>query len=366
MGIFDPMNVLWLVSWFPNRTNHSEGDFIERHAKAVAPYVNQLSIISVTKDVSMKPGAVDIQHRLENNLMIYQVYYGPGRYGNFFEKIFSFRKYMALQQQVFERLLKERAVPDLVHVQVCMKAGLFALKLKAKYRIPFLVTEHWSGYLRGSIASIYESSKIYRAFSKKILKGAAKILTVSKVLGDSIHQHFLKINFTVLPNVVDTQIFYPVPRQGAETLRLIHASGLGEEKNVTAIIRALAIWKEKGGVFQMEIFGSPRPPIAQLAMTLGLSTEVKFFPEVPQAELAQSMRAADALVLYSRYETFGCVVIEANACGIPVIVSDLPVFHELLEENFNGLFVKGDDPNELAEKFALFERIKNGLRLYCI
>ena len=61
------------------------------------------------------------------------------------------------------------------------------------------------------------------------------------------------------------------------------------------------------------------------------------------------MQQADALVLYSRFETFGCVLIEANACGIPVLVSDIEVFHELVENQVNGVFVRGDDPRALAD-----------------
>jgi glycosyltransferase involved in cell wall biosynthesis len=54
--------------------------------------------------------------------------------------------------------------------------------------------------------------------------------------------------------------------------------------------------------------------------------------------------------LYSSYETFGCVIIEANACGIPVIVSDIPVFHETVTEGINGTFAKKNNPQALAEK----------------
>ena len=86
---------------------------------------------------------------------------------------------------------------------------------------------------------------------------------------------------------------------------------------------------------------------------------VIFHGEVPQAILAGAIQQADALVLYSRYETFGCVLIEANACGVPVIVSDLPVFHETITENINGLFVKGDSPVALANAFEYFYLHKN-------
>jgi glycosyltransferase involved in cell wall biosynthesis len=60
------------------------------------------------------------------------------------------------------------------------------------------------------------------------------------------------------------------------------------------------------------------------------------------------MRDSDALILYSRYETFGCVIIEANASGIPVIVPDIKVMHELVSED-NGMLIKPNDAEALAE-----------------
>ncbi len=92
---------------------------------------------------------------------------------------------------------------------------------------------------------------------------------------------------------------------------------------------------------------------------LGLQQQVLLKGEVPQEELAKSIQQCDALVLYSRFETFGCVLIEANACGVPVIVSDLDVFHEIVEEGVNGVFAKGEDPEILAEKIKEFVAKKN-------
>jgi glycosyltransferase involved in cell wall biosynthesis len=66
------------------------------------------------------------------------------------------------------------------------------------------------------------------------------------------------------------------------------------------------------------------------------------------------MRKADALVLYSRFESFGCVNIEAMACGLPVIVSDLPVFREYLQDGITAFFASGENPEQLAATLYTF------------
>ena len=109
----------------------------------------------------------------------------------------------------------------------------------------------------------------------------------------------------------------------------------------------------------MRLYGPVREELRSLVNNCGLSEFVFFKGEVPQEELAKDLQQSDALVLYSRYETFGCVLIEANACGVPVIVSELAVFHELLQENINGVFVEGDRPDALAEAFSAFSQHKD-------
>ena len=69
------------------------------------------------------------------------------------------------------------------------------------------------------------------------------------------------------------------------------------------------------------------------------------------------MQQSDVFVLFTRYETFGCVIIEANACGLPIIVSELEVTREIVSENINGLFVKSEDIADLANKILYM--IKN-------
>ena len=59
-------------------------------------------------------------------------------------------------------------------------------------------------------------------------------------------------------------------------------------------------------------------------------------------------QAADAFVFPSTKEGFGLAVLEAQASGLPVVVSDLPVFREFLADGESALFAPGDDPRALA------------------
>jgi glycosyltransferase involved in cell wall biosynthesis len=86
----------------------------------------------------------------------------------------------------------------------------------------------------------------------------------------------------------------------------------------------------------------------------GVSQLMKFHGEIEHQHLSAMLRKSDALILYSRYETFGCVYVEAMASGVPVISSDIPVAHEIIRENFSGYFTEGENPEKLAEKMEWF------------
>jgi glycosyltransferase involved in cell wall biosynthesis len=66
--------------------------------------------------------------------------------------------------------------------------------------------------------------------------------------------------------------------------------------------------------------------------------------------VAEVMKQSDVFVFFTRFETFGCVIIEANACGVPVIVTSLEVTKELIHDGFNGVLVENENVAELSVK----------------
>jgi glycosyltransferase involved in cell wall biosynthesis len=344
------MRALWLASWYPNRLSPYNGDFIKRHAAAVSKqediqviYVVRDEKGELTKEVlieNMSDGAL-------NETIIY--YYSSPKMFRFFDKLSSEKKYRRLFKQAVESYITKKGKPQLVHVHVGMKAGVIALWLKRTKRIPYVLTEHWSGFLAEAKEKLKDIPFYFRSIWSKIINEAAGCSAVSHHLASAIKTIFLGIDPVVIPNVVDTRIFFPAPRTTTGH-HFIHISGLDELKNPGEILKAFGIVCQTHPSAQLEIFGSVKQDIVALASEYGLQNNVSFHPEVPQSLLAVQINNADALILYSSYETFGCVVIEANACGVPVIVSDIPVFHETVKEGENGYFVTPHSPEALAER----------------
>lgn len=345
--------ILWLASWYPNRLEPLTGDFIERHAKAASLH-NSIAVIHVLRDhLNVTPGKVFKEKRIYNsNCEATIIYYKPPVYkikwaGRVMSALIFLRYFIA----EVNLHISQNGKPRLIHVHVSQKAGLVALWFKWFYKIRFVITEHWSGFCPGAHPGFDEQNLVSRLCWRVIMKQALRCSTVSEYLGISLKSRLKKFEYFIIPNVVDTAMFRPAALAKQEIFRFIHISSLNYQKNAGEIIKAIEILSTNTQrKFEVGIYGPKRPELITMIEKLNMTNTIVFKGELSHSALAADLKQYDALILYSLYETFGCVIIEANACGLPVIVSDIPVFHENVVENMTGIFVPLHQPSLLAAK----------------
>lgn len=327
------------------------GDFIKRHAEAVSLF-EDITVIHVVRDTAGQiTKSVHTETKKQNNLtevIIY--YYVPSKQIEIIEKIVSFRKYKSVYKTAVTNHINENGKPDLVHVHMGMQPATVALWLNKNLHVPIIVTEHWTGFLKEAIERFSLLPFYVRRQWEKLIKKAASVSVVSEYLGKGITHLFSSANIKVFPNVVNEGVFKYSSKKQNENPVFLHVSGLDDFKNPLIILEAFKMFHIEYPGAVMNIVGSTRMEIVEKVAEMNLQDAVFFYPEMPQSELCEYMRRADALILYSKYETFGCVIIEANACGTPVIVSDMPVFHETVTEGMNGVFAGREDAQLLSEK----------------
>ena len=346
------MKILWLASWYPNPQDPFEGDFTQRHARAASLH-NDIYVIYVTPDKAGRvTNNIKEETRQDQRLTEHITYFKAS--SSLFGRVSAFLKWRKFFKEAIIKYINQQGRPDLVHLHVGVRAGLLALWMKKKYDIPFVLTEHWAGFSLEAKENFASLPFYVRVLWKRAVKGAIAISSVSRYLGELLKKQFGISDYTLIPNVVDTRVFYPVNTKSSNDTRFIHISTLGHQKNPEAMLQAFELVKKTHTNFHVDIFGPTNKSLLKLVDELQLEQHVYFHQEIPQPQLATFMAQADALILYSRYESFGCVIIEANACGIPVMVSDLPVFHETVKQGVNGVFVKAADFKSLAECIKSF------------
>jgi glycosyltransferase involved in cell wall biosynthesis len=344
--------VLWLASWYPNAMEPFSGDFIRRQAEAVSIFqpltvlfVGKYSQDSKNGEKKIRDG-MEVSGTLEECIFYYQT---KGINNHLFQGIQSGYAYFKKQTEFIRQLRLKNQLPDLVHVQVAMKAGLLAVYLKWKYKIPFVLTEHWTGYFAGTKDGLNRKSLLMRFLTKLVIKNAERLLPVSDSLGCQIRDNWAVVPFQKIPNVVNTKYFYPSKTEPEGEFIFIHISTLLYPKNPEGIIRSFKKLLSQGIQASLVLVGPLNPQLQRLVSEPGLSTgKIICTGEIPYEQVAIELRKSSALVMFSDYENMPCVVIEALCTGLPVIASRVGGLPEVVGEN-NGILVAAGNENELLE-----------------
>jgi glycosyltransferase involved in cell wall biosynthesis len=225
----------------------------------------------------------------------------------------------------------ENGRPDLVHVQVPMKAGIIALWLKKKYQLPYVITEHWGIYNDVEVENYSRKSRIFKFFTKKIISGTSGLISPSQYLVNDMKRYFKIKNDVVIPNTVDTSLFFYRQNKN-QIFRFIHVSNMVPLKNITGIIASFKAFLEEGGEAELILVGDTEPSTRKIAEDLHIPGNRIFFKgEVSYQQVAKEMQSSDCFILFSNIENSPCVIGEALCCGIPVIASDVGGVAELVD-----------------------------------
>lgn len=327
--------VLHIASWYPSRNHGTLGNFVERHVEAIMEETpGELWYASPT------PAAADFSGETgaSSAPVPVRIAYFPARRPIFLQ---TMRALMRL-----EREEAPKRKPDLVHLHVAHPAGWAAVRLARKWDVPLVVTEHWTAY---HADQSHRLTFWQRAHLKFVGRRATLACPVTADLGASMVERGFTCPVRPIPNVVNTELFRPRPH-GDRPPHLLHISSLDDDqKNISGMLRALRrVLNERPDV-RVTIVGDGDPePHRRYAAECGLSDQVEISGEIPLTEVARLMQEATALLLFSRYENFPCVIPEAWATGIPVVTTDVGGIREYVTTE-NGRLVPSEDEDAWAQ-----------------
>ncbi len=353
------LKTLWLPGWYPSKIDFLPGDFTDRHAAAVSQFAS-VSVLYVTKDPSLTNNKSVVETKHSGQHRTYRAYYNSPAGWGIISKLWSAVLYFRLLFKLYQIAKKDVDRFDLVHVHISLRQGLFAQWLKRQAGLPYVITEQNSWFMPIG-DQFYPRSTIMRRIIKSNFKHANEVHTVSSSLGKQLQLKFPFIKtFKVIPNVVDTNIFGYLPKEAHErSFSFFTITGDVYHKNTDGIIRAFATYIQGGKGARLRIAGPVGEDLKTLARQLSVGHAIDFLGAIGYEQVAREMQRAHALIFFTRYETFGCVMAEALCCGTPVIASKIPVLQENLTDFKNAVFVTAEDETDLATKLAYFE---NNLR----
>lgn len=220
--------------------------------------------------------------------------------------------------------------------------GVAAVWLGRRLGLPVVVT------CRGTDVNLIPRHRIPRRMIQGAICGAAAIITVSAALQDAVLDLGAPpAKVRVLRNGVDTALFTPPtdrPRAramlGLTGPTLISVGHLIERKGHHLVIEALRALPDWRGLIVGE--GPERGRLQALITAHGLASRVTLLGQRPHADLPALYGAADVLVLASSREGWANVLLEAMACGTPVVATDIWGNPEVVRTPQAGVIVKRD------------------------
>jgi glycosyltransferase involved in cell wall biosynthesis len=247
------------------------------------------------------------------------------------------------------RLRESGWVPQLIDAHYLYPDGVAAAWLAEQLHVPFVMTA------RGTDVNVLASlpgpgRRIAWAASR-----ASAVITVSQSLRDRLITLGVDAaKIAVLRNGVDMQVFDTADRRAARE-RL----GLAQDGKLLLCVgnllpekdQALALQCLKRLPHERLLIVGDGPLRAQLAATarqLGIEARVLFRSAMPQADLRYAYAAADALLLTSTREGWPNVVLEALACGTPVVACDVGAVREIVTEPSAGCVVPGREVQQFT------------------
>jgi len=365
------IHVLLLPSAYPTRSCPVRGIFVQQQAESLRRLGLKVGVIypdfRSMRDFSASALAdnhFQISFNQENDIPIY-------RFCGWNMPRLRLEPFLWKTQakRLFSRYIEQFGKPDLIHAHNILWGGFSAMAISAQTDIPFIVTEHASSFARGLIRSWQEP------FIRQVIKKADRLLTVSGKLADQIQKYTQGTRIGIISNVVDTEYFIPpsIPRDKTP-FRILTVALLTAVKGIDILIRAFAQAFDRTENVILEIGGdgTQKRELQELVKKLHLEKQVRFLGLLSREQVREAMWRANIFVLPSYVETFGVVLIEAMATGMPVVATMCGGPEDIVEPGV-GRLIKPGDTGELASAlsnaYSAYDKIKeeeSNIRNYAV
>jgi glycosyltransferase involved in cell wall biosynthesis len=257
--------------------------------------------------------------------------------------------------------------PDLILAHFTLPAGTVARGLSRLCGVPYAVVLHGSdvpGYQTSRFGLLY---RIIKPWIRRIWRDAGRVIAVSEELRALALDTWPGGRIDVVPNGVDTVAFRPadamVSEPASTSVRMVSTAQLIPRKGLQHVIAAIASLPSSAREhLTWTIYGTGAygDTLRELVASQGLADVVSLGGLVDYEELPDRLRDADLFVLPSLQEGLPLSLLEAMACGLPVLATRVGGIPRVVVDGEHGLLVEPGDPARLADALL---RLINDSRL---
>ncbi len=350
------MHILIIPSWYNTPAEPIRGSFFRDQALALQKAGHRVGILVAPAKLRSLHGLDEVWHNFrrantaitvedDSGIMIYRM-----PWWGWWPSLYPWVR-GDLGLRIFDHYCQEQGTPDILHGQSVLYGGYLAAYIGHHRRIPSVMTEHSTTFLRKLILPGQGW------FISYTLRHLDRRLAVQLPLARALNRFAPEQQIDILPNVVDTDFFTAGPDAPPDQPFVFSViCRLVRHKRIDVLLRALArAFQSQPVHLNIGGDGKQRAAWEQLAQQLGIAAQVTFLGALSREAVRDLIRRSHAVVSSSDVETFGITLIEAMACGKPVI-STRSGGPELFVTESNGLLVPTGDPAALAEAMAQLVR----------
>ncbi len=253
-----------------------------------------------------------------------------------------------LKGNIDNLLPKLRPLPDfdLIHAHVAFPAGYVAMKLAQARHIPYIITEHSGPF---PLPGLDKGSQVSPLVCEPLAKAAA-VIAVSSALAFEI-ENKTGIHPQIIPNLIDTDFYHPQPQPNPnQRFTFFALSALTEAKGILDLLQAVKILHAERSQLVIKLAGSGplQGKLRKLIRTNKLGDNLQLLGQLSPRQALAQYQSCDCFIMPSRLESFSMVLLEAMACGKPLIATACGGPGDIVSSSL-GMLVPPANPQALAQ-----------------
>ncbi|MDD5649958.1 MAG: glycosyltransferase [Candidatus Nanoarchaeia archaeon] len=305
---------------------------------------------------TVKPKDKKFITKLGKNIKIF--YYNP-------INLINYPDFQLVLPRLADMITKIRQIkPDVIHIHTPSFLGWSALLISKMFKIPVVSTYHtllpdFLKYLPiPNLDNSKTAKKLTWDYTKSFYNRCNLVTTPSIAMKEELRKNGIKKPIVFLSNGVDLNKFKFLKMKKSGNI-ILHVGRIGYEKNIDVLIKAfnevLKINKDARLVIAGD--GPYLEELKNLTKKLKINKKVKFLGRVNYDELPKLYCSSDVFVTASTVETEGIVILEAMACGLPIIGVNKLAIPTIVKNGKNGFVIEPGDYKNIAK--YIIEILKN-------
>lgn len=337
------MYILLVSRGIPSPKDPQWGCFEFDQAQALKSLGHKVIILSVDERVRFYRRKLGITHAVIDGIECYNLRFIPKKISNLLGSCISTKISRAQYDYLFNHIISKEGIPDIIYSHY-LKISYNAVFLKNKYNLPLVATEHWSEINKEVL--IPEAKKLGHLTYNRV----DQLICVSESLKQMVKKHFNQDSIVVHNMIAKAFCNSNFDSITNKKIRFVATGSLIRRKGFDMLPEVFSMLNLPKEQWELTIIGDGEEydNLVQQIHSTSLQDNIHLIGLKTKEQIVEILKNSSVFILPSRNENFSVAVLEALACGLPVIASICGGIRECINEK-NGVLFPVDDSAKLAQ-----------------